>query len=342
MTHPASERRTRPTQRDIARRLGVTAAAVGLALNGRPGVSDELRAEVHRVAAELGYRPNYAARAMRTDRSFMMGIVYRNLHNPAFLSLIEGFDETCNARGYTVMVGSSRFDQDREAALIESFAGRGIDGLAVMPVDVDSARRAWRRYGEKPLAFVATPTTVSGNRTFSVRSAEIDSVTLSVAHLAELGHTRIALMTGSLAHPAGVRRSESFVAGARARGVEPVLLPAGWDQAAVRQAVAEYLRQPDRATAIITNSDRLAMAVYEAARDVGIAVPDDLSVIGHDDIDTARLLSPPLTTFAVDHFQMGVRTAEQLISMAEGGPLAEKDIVLPIRLVVRGSTAPPA
>jgi len=336
-------RRRSPTQADIAQRLGVTAAAVGLALNGRAGVSDELRQKVGRVADELGYRPNYAARTMRTDRSYMIGIVYRNLHNPAFLRLIEGFDETCNARGYTVMIGSSRFDRTREVNLIESFAGRGVDGLAVMAVDEEIAKNTWQRFGDKPLAFLASPEKVSGPKTFAVRSNVIDPIEQAVEHLVGLGHRHIALMTGTHERPSGTLREQTFIDLARGHGVEPALLSAGWDQAMVQRMVAVYLAQEGHATAIIANSDRLAMAVYLAAKDVGLRIPEDLSVIGHDDIDTAALLAPPLTTFRADLYQMGVSAAEQLIDLVEGGQLAQSDTVFPVNLIVRQSTArPPA
>lgn len=336
-------RRRSPTQADIARRLGVTAAAVGLALNGRPGVSDELRQKVGRVADELGYRPNYAARTMRLDRSHIIGVIYRNLHNPAFLRLIEGFDETCNARGYTVMIGSSRFDRTREINLIESFAGRGVDGLAVMAVHEEGARNAWQRFGDKPMALLASPETISGPRVFSVRSDTTQPIVQAVEHLVGLGHRRIALMTGTHDRTSGALREQTFVELARSHGVEPTMLSAGWDQAMVERTVAGYLAQEGHATAIIANSDRVAMAVYLAAKNAGLRIPDDLSVIGHDDIDTAALLAPPLTTFRVDLYQMGVSAAQQLMELVEGGHVTQGDVVFPVDLIVRDSTArPPA
>jgi DNA-binding LacI/PurR family transcriptional regulator len=334
-------RRTRPTQADIAERLGITAVAVSLALNDRPGVSEDLRAEVHRVADQIGYSPNYAARAMRTNRSWAMGVIYRNLHNPAFLSLIEGFDDACAARGYTVMVGSSRFDPARELALIESFASRGIDGLAVMAVDPVSATEAWKRFGDKPLALLASPPAGEGHGLFTARSDEGEALRRSVCLLAEHGHRRVALLTGRPSHPAPSGRSEDFVRHAKDHGMDPVLLPAGWEQAEVRAAIVAHLNSPDRVTAIIANSDWLAMSVYRAAEDCGLTIPSDLSVIGHDDIATAELLNPALTTFKVDHFAMGARAAGQLMGMVGGEPLAVSDLVLPVTLVRRKSVAAP-
>lgn len=334
-------RGAQPTQADIAARLNVTDAAVGLALNGRPGVSEKLRKEVRRVAAEIGYEPNYVARAMRTNKSFTLGIVYRNLHNPAFLSLIEGFDEVCNENGYTVMVCSSRFSEAREVELIRSLAGKGIDGLAVMAFDEQAAESAWRRFGSKPLAFLASSSVRPDSNSISVRPEETVTIRRSVDLLADLGHRRIALLVGSMEHPSGEPRTEAFLAAARSRGVDPVLLPAGWDRAFVQKSVAIHLGLPERATAFVANSDYLAAAVYLAARDCGLRVPEDVSVVGHDDIDLAELLDPPLTTFRVDHFQMGSLAARELIRGVEGNCRSGKEIVIPTILVRRGSTAAP-
>ncbi|MEU6073729.1 LacI family DNA-binding transcriptional regulator [Micromonospora sp. NPDC047074] len=328
---------------EIAERLGVSTVAVGLALNGRPGVGDELRAAAHDLARELGYQPNYAARTLRTVRSHMMGIIYRNLHNPAFPSLIEGFDEMCNSRGYHVMLGSSRLDPDREINLIESFAGRGIDGLAIVALDEKAATNAWRRTGDRPLALLSNSTSPTAPKSFSVRAEELASVDQAVEHLAELGHRRVALMTGSERFPSGPSRAKAFRAATQRHGIDPVLVAAGWELEEARQALVRTLDTPagSRPTAVIANSDRLALAVYLAARDLGLNVPADVSVIGHDDTEFAQLLGPPLTTFSTDHRRIGVLAAEQLIALAEGGRLTQRNTTVPVTLTVRGSTAPP-
>ncbi|MFI6227663.1 LacI family DNA-binding transcriptional regulator [Micromonospora echinospora] len=336
-------RRNGPTLAEIAKQLGVSTVAVGLALNGRPGVGEELRAAAHKLARELGYRPNYAARALRTVRSQMMGVIYRNLHNSAFSSLIEGFDEVCNSRGYHVMLGSSRLDPEREISLIESFAGREIDGLAIVALDENAAEEAWRRTGDRPLAFLSSSVVPTAPKTFAVRAEETAAVVRSVEHLAALGHRRIALMTGTQRFPTGPQREQTFRAVAGEHDVEPLLVAAGWDLEEARQELARTLSAPAdrRPTAVIANSDRLALAVYLATRDVGLDVPGDVSVIGHDDTEFAQALGPPLTTFSTDHRQIGVRAAEQLIDIAEGGAVTQRHTVVPVTLVVRGSTAPP-
>lgn len=316
--------------------------AVSLALNGRPGVSDELRAAAVQLARELGYRPNYAARALRTERTSMMGIINRNLHNPAFLSVIEGFDDECAAHGYQVMVGSSRLDLAHELALIDAFAARELEGLAIAPLESETVLATWRRKSERPIVILNAAAPGSDPNVLSVRSDAASSVRLAVAHLRELGHSRIALLTGTAAVPSDPERDQEFDAEMRRHSLVPAVIACGWDAAEARAAIGTALRKraSDRPTAIVANSDHLAHAAYLAAKDRGLRVPEDLSIVGHDDVETSEILGPPLTTFRTDRHAIGRLSARLLIEIAEGRLPEQRHAVLPVDLVVRGSTGP--
>ncbi len=316
--------------------------AVSLALNGRPGVSDELRAAALSLAEELGYRPNYAARALRTERTSMMGIINRNLHNPAFLNVIEGFDDECAAHGYQVMIGSSRLDLAHELALIEAFAARELEGLAIAPLETEAARKTWRRKSERPIAILNAFAARNDPNVLSVRSDAVTAVRLAVEHLRELGHRRIALLTGTVKERSDSDRDSEFIAAMGRDSLTPHMIACGWDAAHARAAISAALAAPraQRPTAIIANSDHLAHAAYLAAQDNGLVVPHDLSVIGHDDVETSQILGPPLTTFRTDRYAIGRLSARLLIDIAEGREPDDRHIEVPVELIVRGSTGP--
>lgn len=331
-----------PTLTDIARRLDISAVAVGLAINGKPGIGDDLRKRILDLAAEMGYRPNLAARALRTGDSGMIGVINRNLHNPGFPQVIEGLDTVCQRHGFHVMVGSSRWDADRELALVNSFASRGIDGLAIVAVDPEGVAALWEQVGGGgPLAILQAEAPVDHPRVFSIRAESERPVREAASYVAGLGHSRIALMAGTEERTSGAAREEAFTDEVRARGGEPLLLRVGWSLEEAHANLIPILSGPDRPTAIIANSDRLGMAVYLAAKDCGLRVPEDLSVIGHDDIEAARILDPAMTTFSVDQTAVGELAAARLISMVKGEERGERDVTVASTLIRRESTAPP-
>jgi DNA-binding LacI/PurR family transcriptional regulator len=330
------------TQRDIARSLGVSVSAVSLALSGRPGVSAELREQISSRANRLGYRPNASAVALRTRRTRVLGLLIRNLRNPFFLDLVDGFDETCAQAGYGVMVGSSRYDDDREQELLDAFGDRGVDGLAVAPIGASRQVSAWRGATRRPVVLLNAPAQRGTRTMMSVRPDSTTAVDLAVAHLLELGHRRLAMLVAPAEKMPDPERLERFQQLGRrhrftARAV-PTLLSAG----SARAAVVEELNRAERVrpTAFITNSDYLALAVYQGAADLGLRVPQDVSVVGHDDLPTSALLAPALTTVQVDRRDIGERAARLLIDTVEGRRPAERDVSVPVTLAVRDSTGP--
>ncbi|MGW5107232.1 LacI family DNA-binding transcriptional regulator [Nocardia sp. NPDC004123] len=331
------------TQRDVAISLGVSISAVSLALAGRPGVSDQLRERILQRAAELGYRPNASAVALRTRRTRVLGLLIRNLRNPHFLDVIDGFDETCSAAGYDVMVGSSRYDAGRERQLLDAFQHRAVDGLAIAPIGTSPHAREWHSVTRRPVVLLDTADREHPGLTMSVRSDQETSVDLAVRHLLGLGHRRLAMVVAPPEKSPDPERLERFrrLGGELGFTALPVTTELSAD--AARPAVTAALRvHPDeRPTAFITNSDYIAHTVYLSAADCGLRVPEDVSVIGHDDLPTSPSLSPALTTLAVDRHAIGCRAATLLIDALHSRPIDQPNIVVPVHLETRSSTAPP-
>ncbi|RJQ76274.1 LacI family transcriptional regulator [Pseudonocardiaceae bacterium YIM PH 21723] len=330
-----------PTQQEIATDLGISVAAVSLALSGKPGVSDQVRATVLEKATALGYRRNASAVALRTRRSNVLGLLIRNLRNPFFLDLIDGFDEACAKAGYEVMVGSSRYDQEREQKLLDTFADRGLDGLAVAPIGRGRAVGAWAAATERPVVVLNAPRRRAGRLAMSVSPDGPAAVQLAVEHLRGLGHQRIAMVAAPAEKSPDPERLELFLDLAAEERFTASVIEAELDLNTTREAVCRALGDAPgrRPTAFITNSDYLAHAVYLAAADHGLRIPEDVSVVGHDDLPTSAILNPPLTTLRVDRHRLGAEAAGLLIDAVEGREPPSLELTIPVSLEVRGSTA---
>jgi LacI family transcriptional regulator len=334
----------RPTMRDIAERLEISVSAVSIALSERKGVSQELRAQVRRTARAMGYVPDQAAVALRTGRSGVVGLLIRNLQNPFFLDVIDGFDQECARHGRQAMISSARYDPRHERELLDAFAARGVDALAIAPIGSGRAVRAWAQQNGKPVVVL------NGSRAAhaSIHSLRIDgaqAVRLAVEHLAGLGHRRIALLSAPEASLPDPERLTTFTEVMTERGLEPLVI----ETALTAQSAGAVLRKERgrprayRPTAILTNSDWLAYAVYAAARDQGVSVPGELSVVGHDDLTTSALTDPPLTTLHADRTGLGERAARILIDALDAPePVSPVREIAPVELRIRHSTAPPA
>lgn len=328
--------RGRPTLKALATELGISASAVSLALNARSGVSDELRARVLTLAAERGYQPNHAARALRIQRSQVVGLVNRNLHNSGFLAIFEGFNQVCLEHGLQVLVGASDVDPHGETSLLDAMVAHRLDGLAIAPIDLDAVLETW---SPGPLVLLNSGAEARDG-VHSVQADGPQAVRLALHHLIDQGHHRIALLTSSRITSLA-SRAATFTSIMEHQGLRPDVLTVPTVADAL-SLVTDQLTSDDRATAIVADSDVLAHQVYRAGHGLGLRIPQDLSVVGHDDLPTSSLLAPGLTTITMDRQAVGRAAAHLLIAQIEGAEVPETDIRVQISLVVRESTAPPA
>jgi DNA-binding LacI/PurR family transcriptional regulator len=339
----ATGRSRHTTLTDVAGALGVSVGAVSAALNGRPGVGPALRRAIQETAAEMGYSRNRSAVALRTGRSGMVALLIRNLGNPFFLDVAEGFERECATQGVDVLIGSSRYDISREQALVRAFADRAVDALALAPVAGGRAGDVWRSLTTAPTVIINSAAFAPHLSTLRVHSDAGTAMRTAVGHLTALGHRRIGLV--AMRPSAEEDRTQHFRAAMRSSGLRPrVLLTADTSWAGVETALrADRARGPHACvTALVTNSDDAAHGVYAAARRLRIDVPADLSVVGNDDLDTSALLSPPLTTHHVNRRALGETAARMLLAALSGDPPQERSpVVVPVSFQERGSTGPP-
>jgi LacI family transcriptional regulator len=323
-----------PSIKDVARAAGVSPTLASFALNGREGVGEKTRQRILAVAAELGYRGNPYARALRTGSSNSFGLLIRNLGNPIFLDVIAGAQEAAIESETTVLVADSDYSFDRERQHIERFAANRVDGLAIAPVGPGESVELWHalRPGAPTVVLYATAEGV--DNVIRVGPDARRAVRLAVEHLVEYGHRDIAFLTAPPELMADHDRLAELKVVCAELGITPRPVATPLNITAVIERTTELLSGPDAPTAVITNSDYTAHGVYLAARECGLVIGRDLCVVGHDDLPTAGLLDPPLTTITMDGRALG-RALVARLRQSDQTDHAES-----VGLVVRRSTGP--
>ena len=325
-----------PTIAQVARHAGVGVATVSRVLNGSPAVREQTRQRVLDAIAELGYAPNPAARALSTGRTLSVGVVAPFFTRPSVMERLRGISHVLAGAGYRMVL----FDVERPGQDSESFRTLpgGLDGvlsISLCPPDADLDRFA---AAGMPVVLVDYP----HPHLPAVHTDDVAGGRLATEHLLELGHERIAFL-GDFEH-----NYHGFTSSAMRRvGYQEALSAAGLevDQELVRRAshgrepaavlTRELLDLPDPPTAIFAASDTQAMGVLEAADELGVGVPGDLSVVGYDDIEIARYTG--LTTIAQPLEESGAIGANLLLAALDGEDAGARQ--LPVRLVVRSTTS---
>ncbi len=269
MANDQSRPRRQAGIRDVARAAGVSVASASFSLNGQPGVADRTRRRILDAAARLDYRANPQAQALRRGRTSTYGILVRNFANPFFLEVVSGAEEVATGSGATLLVLDSHYSLEREHKHVQEMAAQRLAGLAIAPVGTGEAIRVWQglRPGAPVVALNASAECISGvPRVLPDNEAAVD---LPVRRLAALGHTRVAFLTAPerlMADPDRLGHFRRITADLGLCGQVIYSPPAIAD---VRAAAGALLACPAAPTAVITNSDYTAHAVYKAARDHG-------------------------------------------------------------------------
>jgi LacI family transcriptional regulator len=323
--------------RDVARMAGVSVASASFALNGQPGVADDTRRRILAIAEQLGYRANPQAQALRRGRTTTYGFVVRNFANPFFLEVLSGAEEVAGEAGATLLVLDSRYSLERERRHLQEMAAQRLAGLAIAPVGTGESIRLWHdlRPGAPVVALNASAARVTG--ACRVRPDNAAAVELPLRRLAELGHISVAFLTAPRRLMADPDRLRHFRRLSRALGLRATVLYSPLTLGDVQQATRIVLAGPDAPTAVITNSDYTAHAVYKAARELGLLIGPGVSVVGHDDLATSELLDPPLATIWLNRREMGRALMLRLL-----GRVPLDDYVAPVELIERASLQAPA
>lgn len=324
----------------VAEKAGVSVATVSRVFNFPDKVTPATRAHVERVASELGYVPNSSARTLRTQRSRVLGVVLPTLLNPVFAECLQGIAQAAVAGGYAIIPVTTGYRDDEEQRAVNLLLAGSADGLILTVSNPATSAALQRLRGAGP------PYVLVYNRHPEHPCVSVDSeraVAGAVAHLVELGHRRIAMVSGTLAaSDRAQQRWRGFLQGMAHAGLEaPALVEVPFIETAV-DALAGFLEARPRPTALVCSNDLLAIRSIRAAHRSGLSVPRDLSVVGFDGIALGEDLTPALSTVSQPNSEIGRRGVELLVqALAAGGTLgADASLVLPHVLRTGESCAP--
>ncbi len=331
-----------PTIKDVARLAGVSKTTVGRVINGEDqSVAEATRERVLAAIAMLGYERNIVASSLRTDQTLMVALSIPDITNPFWPEVARGVQDACEAQGYTVALLNSDWDARREIAHLQTVRRNRFDGLLINPIRITNAE----------LRALKTPAVLLGSgEAFpdfdSVGSDSAGAVTTALEHLIALGHTRIGLIAGISQRDRPDTRYHGYVEMLLRHGLpfdENLIVRCPYSQAGGVEAMHRLLSLAHPPTAVLAGNDILAIGALIAAREAGLIVPRDVSIIGIDDIQAASTTSPPLTTVAKPKYDIGVQAANLLLARIQGsGPEGPCHLWLRGELRVRETTCAPA
>lgn len=334
-----------PTLRDVAEAAGVHAATASRALNPatRGLVNADTARRVMKVAETLGYRPNPIARGLKTSKSQTVGLVIPDLTNPLFPPIVRGMEDVLEPAGFSGLIVNTDNDPGRELAQIESLRSRQVEGLIVATALIDHPLLV--KLHREGVKMVMVNRRTEGINVPSITPDDATGISLAVEHLAELGHRRIVHLAGPQTTSTGVVRARSFRNTVRELGLDndPDLVTTCefWNEEDGARALRGLLDRGIDFTAIVAGNDLIALGCYDVFAERGIVCPDDVSVVGFNDMPFLDKLRPPLTSVAVPHHQIGVEAARMLLETIDEPDRPARSVLLPLTLRVRGSTAPP-
>ncbi|HEX5077945.1 MAG TPA: LacI family DNA-binding transcriptional regulator [Geminicoccaceae bacterium] len=342
-----SKRRT--TLKDIAEAVGVHSSTVSRALapKTRCLITPEIAERIVAVARERGYRPNAIAASLRTRRTMTVGVVVPDITNPVFPPILRGIEDTLAAQGYIAVIVNSDGDPQRESVLIDTLRARGVDGLILASAQREDP--AISRAVEERIPIVTVNRRVEDPNVSSVTNDEASGIRQAVRHMVRFGHREIAHIAGPHSLSTGLMRHKAFLASMRANGLAPdrrlVVSSTAFNESEGERCCRLLLRRSaaaaaDGFTAIVCANDRLAIGAIRALRSEGHACPRDISVSGYNDMDFVDRIDPPLTTVRIQKREAGARAAAILLDRLRNPCHRPERVILPVELVVRGSTAP--
>ena len=327
------------TIRDVAERAHVSVASVSRVLNGAGPVTEATRQRVLEAATALQYVPHSGARSLSTSKSQTIGVILPDLYGEYFSELIRGMDVAARPLGYHLIVSSSHDDAEEASAAIRSMRGR-VDGLIVLSPHLDAANLAASLAGRLPIllmnggADAGRPSIVVDNHGGAIQAVE---------HLVATGRRRIAHIAG----PAGNLEAEARLAGyldaMAAAGLPTVVVDGEFTQASGQKAGVELARREARPDAVFAANDIMAVGAMLALQDAGLRVPEDVAMIGFDDVPIASLVRPALTTLRIQIAETGRSALERLVRLIDAAGEAVADTACEVvrpELIVRPSSNP--
>ncbi|MBN2470610.1 MAG: LacI family DNA-binding transcriptional regulator [Anaerolineae bacterium] len=311
---------------------------VSRVVNGKDGISDATRQHIQRIIDELGYRPSNIARGLVTKRTGTIGLIVPDNTNPFFSEIARGAEHEAYAEGYNVFLCNTEENCQRELAVLQLLEEKCVDGIVLCSSRLDD--EALHDALDHHAAVVLINRPLDRADISLLRVDDEQGGWLATRHLLETGHRAISILTGPEVSFSARGRLAGYYAAMRAAGLEP---DPGWIQQCLpvvedgRNTARALLTAHPEVTALFCYNDLVAVGAIQACQSLGRAIPEDVAIVGFDDISLAALVTPALTTCHVPQYQMGSQAMRLLLNQIEGCPESCEDIIMQPELVVRAS-----
>ncbi len=291
-------------QKDVAARAGVSTSTVSLVLNNSKAISPEISQRVREIARALGYHANPHARRLRRGQSTSVGLIISEIANPFFPEIIKGFEAAASAQGLELLLCSTEYNLERMEAAVNKMLGEGVRGVAVMTSSFEKSQLRALVKHRIPVAFLGRGSDVSGAWNIEIHLAK--GVFQAIDHLIALGHKSIGVISGPTHVRSAVLTRDVILKCLAERGLRPAgVSECNFNVGGASSAVQSLLRHAPLPTALLCGNDLIAIGAVSALLEAKMCVPEDMSIVGLDDILYAALACPPLTTIHVPRVELG-------------------------------------
>lgn len=328
--------------KDVAREAGVSTATVSHVINDTKYVTDETRQKVLKAIEKLNFYPNIHARTLASGKSNIIGLLVSDISNPFFPELVKSIEAAAFEHGYNVLLFNTNYDAKRAADYVRRLIELKVAGVALMTAELDP--NLFEELENKQVRVVFTDLGVVNEHMSNIVLDYYAGIEEAVRHLVSLGHERIAHIAGSSRIRSGIIRREAFVTALNRfspQSDDTLIFEGDFRFESGRMAATSILDMDELPTAIIVSNDMMALGAMQELKAAGIKIPQDISIIGFDDIAFASLSEPPLTTVCSSRVEIGRRAIEALMTTIERPNQVGVEIKIPTYLITRKSTAPP-
>lgn len=329
--------------KDIAREAGFSTATVSHVINKTKYVSDATREKVEQAIKKFDYHPNAHAQSLALGRSKIIGLLVSDISNPFFPEIIKSVQAAVEALGYNLFLLNTNYDTNYTIDYVNRLIQMKVAGIILMVAEFDEALIEVAK--SKKTNIVFHDLGIVGDRSSKVSLDYVVGIDEAVRHLTSLGHTRIAHIAGSREIHSGAVRQQAFTDSMKRQcpnGDEPKIYEGDFRFEGGRAAASRMLKETILPTAVVVANDLMALGAMQEFKNAGLRVPEDISIVGFDDISFASLSEPALTTVCSPRVEIGRRAVEALMLTVDGTQKKGIEIRIPTYLITRNSTAPPS
>lgn len=327
------------TIKDIAALTGVHLSTVSRVINGDPRISEKTRKDVLSVVEKMDYIPNKIAQGLKTKKTFTLGMLIPDITNPFFSEVARGAEDEANKNGYNIILCNSDDKLLKERTYLEVLKGRRVDGLILGTVHIKD--ESVLKLNKNNFPYVSVSRSIEGTNKNCITIDDMAGGMYATEHLIKLNHRRIAHISGPLKTKSAVDRLKGYKEALKKYNIpyiEDLVVAGDFKITGGHSAMKKLLKLGELPTAIFAANDLLALGAMEAIREGGFNIPGDFSLVGFNDIPVASLVYPPLTTIRQPMHRIGSLAVSMLIKIIEERGLAQEEITLKPRLIIRQST----